>query len=130
MLGALGVFWWGYQDDILRGLPTIASGPYNTDLFAAKNLPFLIGVLVENAAARDTLKTALARWHSPDAAQQIAEIVLRAVGRSAASQVRDTARAVGCDGCEPTPNPPKERSRYSEGSRRRCATQPFPSWEG
>jgi len=51
IMGALGVFWWGYQDDILRGLPTIASGPYNTDLFAAKNLPFLIGVLVENAAA-------------------------------------------------------------------------------
>ncbi len=34
--------------------------------------------LVENAAARDTLKTALARWHSPNAAQQMAEIILRA----------------------------------------------------
>jgi hypothetical protein len=51
IMGALGIFWWDYQDDILRGVPTIASGPYNTDLFAAKNLPFLIGVLVENAAA-------------------------------------------------------------------------------
>jgi len=47
----IGVFWWVYHDDILRGLPTIASGPYNTDLFAAKNLPFLIGMIVEEAAA-------------------------------------------------------------------------------
>ena len=37
--------------------------------------------LVENAAARDTLKTALACWHSPHAAQQMAEIILRAVAQ-------------------------------------------------
>src|SRR5207245_1398877 len=42
IVNMLGVFWWDYQDDILRGLPTIASGRYDTDLFAAKNLPSLI----------------------------------------------------------------------------------------
>jgi UDP-N-acetylglucosamine--N-acetylmuramyl-(pentapeptide) pyrophosphoryl-undecaprenol N-acetylglucosamine transferase len=35
--------------------------------------------LVENATARDAMQTALARWHSPNAARQIAEIMLRAV---------------------------------------------------
>jgi UDP-N-acetylglucosamine--N-acetylmuramyl-(pentapeptide) pyrophosphoryl-undecaprenol N-acetylglucosamine transferase len=35
--------------------------------------------LVENTAMRDTMKTALARWHSPKAAEQIAEIILREV---------------------------------------------------
>ena len=49
-MGVLGVFWWGYQDDILRGLPTIASGRYDTDLFAAKNLPSLVGLMVEDKA--------------------------------------------------------------------------------
>jgi hypothetical protein len=51
ILSALGLFWWGYHDDVLRGLPTIASGPYTTDLFAAKNLPFLIGMIVEGSTA-------------------------------------------------------------------------------
>jgi len=51
IVGVLGVFWWDYQDDILRGLPTIASGRYDTDLFAAKNLPSLIGMMVEDTAA-------------------------------------------------------------------------------
>jgi hypothetical protein len=46
--GVLGAFWWGYQDDILRGLPTIASGRYDTDLFAAKNLPSLVGLMVKD----------------------------------------------------------------------------------
>jgi hypothetical protein len=35
--------------------------------------------LIENTAMRDTMKTALARWHSPKAAEQIAEIILREV---------------------------------------------------
>jgi hypothetical protein len=39
----LPVFWAGYHVEIPRGLPTIPEGPYNTDLFAAKNLPFLPG---------------------------------------------------------------------------------------
>lgn len=35
--------------------------------------------LLENAKTRDTMKTALARWHAPKAAEQIAEIILRAM---------------------------------------------------
>jgi hypothetical protein len=49
--GALAVFWAAYHAEIVRGSAEISTGPYNTDLFAAKNLPFLIGMLVENAAA-------------------------------------------------------------------------------
>jgi hypothetical protein len=49
--GALAVFWAAYHVEIVRGWAEISTGPYNTDLFAAKNLPFLIGILVENAAA-------------------------------------------------------------------------------
>jgi hypothetical protein len=49
--GSLAVFWAVYHVEIVRGWAEISTGPYNTDLFAAKNLPFLIGMLVENAAA-------------------------------------------------------------------------------
>jgi hypothetical protein len=51
ILGVLGLFWWGYRYDVFRGMPTIATGAYNTDLFAAKNLPFLIGMMVEDSSA-------------------------------------------------------------------------------
>jgi hypothetical protein len=50
IVGLLGIFWWCYQDDILRGLPSIATGRYDTDLFAAKNLPFMLGMMAEYAA--------------------------------------------------------------------------------
>jgi hypothetical protein len=49
ILVCLAVFWAEYHTDIARGLPTIASGPYNTDLFAAKNLPFLFGEATASA---------------------------------------------------------------------------------
>ena len=49
--GSLAVFWAAYHVEIMRGWAEIATGPYNTDLFAAKNLPFLIGTLVEKASA-------------------------------------------------------------------------------
>jgi hypothetical protein len=47
--GALAGFWIVYHGEIARGLLTIPQGPYNTDLFAAKNLPFLLGEAVGNA---------------------------------------------------------------------------------
>jgi hypothetical protein len=50
ILGFLAAFWAEYYAEIARGLPTIAWGPYNTDLFAAKNLPFLLGEVAGNAA--------------------------------------------------------------------------------
>ena len=48
LTGALAVFWVIYHAEIAEGLPTIAQGPYNTDLFAAKNLPFLLGEAARN----------------------------------------------------------------------------------
>jgi hypothetical protein len=50
ILGCLAVFWTEYHVEIARGLPLVASGPYNTDLFAAKNLPFLLGEVAGNSA--------------------------------------------------------------------------------
>src|SRR6516162_8045511 len=50
LTGALAVFWVIYHAEIAEGLPTIAQGPYNTDLFAAKNLPFLLGDAAGSAA--------------------------------------------------------------------------------
>jgi hypothetical protein len=47
---ALAVFWVVYHAEIAKGLPTIPQGPYNTDLFAAKNLPFLLGEAAGSAA--------------------------------------------------------------------------------
>jgi len=49
ILACLVVFWVEYHADIARGLPQITQGAYNTDLFAAKNLPFLLGEAVGNA---------------------------------------------------------------------------------
>ena len=49
--GALAVFWGVYHVEIVRGSAEISSGYYNANLFASKNLPFLIGILVEKAAA-------------------------------------------------------------------------------
>jgi hypothetical protein len=51
ILGSLAVFWVGYHVEIARGLPNIARGPYNTDLFSAQNLPFLLGEAAANATA-------------------------------------------------------------------------------
>ena len=42
----------------------------------------LLSDLVENATAREGIQTALAEWHSPKAAEQIAETILQAVVRS------------------------------------------------
>jgi hypothetical protein len=48
--GSLAVFWAEYHVEIARGLPNIPHGPYNTDLFAAKNLPLLLGEAASTAA--------------------------------------------------------------------------------
>jgi hypothetical protein len=50
ILGCLAIFWAEYHIDITRGLPSITWGAYNTDMFAAKNLPFLLGEAAESAA--------------------------------------------------------------------------------
>jgi hypothetical protein len=54
ILGCLAVFWTEYHADIARGLPSIAHGPYNDVLFAAKNLPSLLGEAAGGAAEPST----------------------------------------------------------------------------
>jgi hypothetical protein len=49
--GALGVFWAEFHAEIAEGIPHIPRGPYNTDLFSAQNLPFLIGEVAGTAAS-------------------------------------------------------------------------------
>jgi hypothetical protein len=50
ILGCLAVFWAEYHTEIARGLPSISQGPYNSNLFAAKNLPSLLGEVAASAA--------------------------------------------------------------------------------
>jgi hypothetical protein len=50
LTGALAVFGVAYHSEIAEGLAGIPQGPYNTDLFAAKNLPFLLGEAARNVA--------------------------------------------------------------------------------
>ncbi|HLX94394.1 MAG TPA: undecaprenyldiphospho-muramoylpentapeptide beta-N-acetylglucosaminyltransferase [Verrucomicrobiae bacterium] len=40
----------------------------------------LLGELVENQAARTAMQTALAQWHAPQAAEQIADTILKTIG--------------------------------------------------
>jgi hypothetical protein len=61
LMCSLGVFWAEYHVEIARGLPNIARGPYNSDLFAAKNLPFLLGEAVGNAAEPSSLAPLVGR---------------------------------------------------------------------
>ena len=53
-----------------------------------EQLARLVWELVENPAARERMQAALARWHAPQAAEQIAEQIISAVVRSADSRVR------------------------------------------
>jgi UDP-N-acetylglucosamine--N-acetylmuramyl-(pentapeptide) pyrophosphoryl-undecaprenol N-acetylglucosamine transferase len=57
--------------------------------------------LVESPAAREKIQAALVQWHSPKAAEQIAEMMLQVIARSADSHVRETATACGCGSHEP-----------------------------
>jgi UDP-N-acetylglucosamine--N-acetylmuramyl-(pentapeptide) pyrophosphoryl-undecaprenol N-acetylglucosamine transferase len=52
--------------------------------------------LVENPAAREKIQAALVQWHSPKAAEHIAEIILQVIARSAQSRVDETAAGCGC----------------------------------
>jgi hypothetical protein len=50
IFACLALFWAEYHADIARGLPGISQGPYNDVLFAAKNLPSLLGEAARGAA--------------------------------------------------------------------------------
>jgi len=61
----------------------------------------LLCELVEGLAARAKIQAALAQWHAPKAAEQIAEIMLAAIFRSADSRVRadESLRETRGQGC-------------------------------
>src|SRR5208283_2069082 len=61
----------------------------------------LLCELLEAPAARAKIQTALAQWHAPQAAEQIAEIMLAAIFRSADSPVRadESLRETRGQGC-------------------------------
>jgi UDP-N-acetylglucosamine--N-acetylmuramyl-(pentapeptide) pyrophosphoryl-undecaprenol N-acetylglucosamine transferase len=66
----------------------------------------LLVELVENLPARAKIQTALARWHAPRAAEQIAEIMLAAIARRQAELERRRAHpsACSCGGAHPSKN--------------------------
>lgn len=60
-----------------------------------KKVAAIVAELVENEAARSRMQAALAQWHAPRAAEQIAEIILSAIARQ---QEALAAKKSGC-GC-------------------------------
>jgi UDP-N-acetylglucosamine--N-acetylmuramyl-(pentapeptide) pyrophosphoryl-undecaprenol N-acetylglucosamine transferase len=61
----------------------------------------LILELVEQSAAREQMQAALARWHAPQAAQQIAETMLQVIAQETGhsrAKSRDAQRDCGCGG--------------------------------
>jgi UDP-N-acetylglucosamine--N-acetylmuramyl-(pentapeptide) pyrophosphoryl-undecaprenol N-acetylglucosamine transferase len=62
-----------------------------------EKVAFLLSELIEGPAARAKIQAALAQWHSPKAAEQIAEIMLATIARQ---QEPAAARASKCScGC-------------------------------
>ena len=57
--GALAVFWMAYHIEIVRGWAEISTGSYIVNSFASKNLPFVIGMLVEKAATPSRFASAV-----------------------------------------------------------------------
>jgi UDP-N-acetylglucosamine--N-acetylmuramyl-(pentapeptide) pyrophosphoryl-undecaprenol N-acetylglucosamine transferase len=59
----------------------------------------LLRELVEDAAARAKIQTALAQWHAPKAAEQIADIMLAAIARQQEQQAAMASKcSCGCAG--------------------------------
>jgi hypothetical protein len=59
-----------------------------------EKISVLLRELVEAPAAREKMQTALARWHAPAAAEQIAEIILATIAQQ---QAVNAAREPICD---------------------------------
>ena len=65
--GVLGILFLEYHVEIARVLPLILGGRYDTDLFAAKNLPFLVGLVAESAAEPSKCPASSAGVSAPSA---------------------------------------------------------------
>jgi UDP-N-acetylglucosamine--N-acetylmuramyl-(pentapeptide) pyrophosphoryl-undecaprenol N-acetylglucosamine transferase len=66
-----------------------------------ENVAPIIWNLAANAAAREQMQTALAKWHAPQAAEQIAETMLKMIAHKtecAGAKSQDAEGGCGCDG--------------------------------
>jgi len=64
-------------------------------------MAWLISGLIENASAREQMQTALAKWHAPNAAEQIAETMLKLIAREteyAGASTHGAKSGCGCGG--------------------------------
>jgi UDP-N-acetylglucosamine--N-acetylmuramyl-(pentapeptide) pyrophosphoryl-undecaprenol N-acetylglucosamine transferase len=59
-----------------------------------ENAAALMVELIESASARDMIRTALAQWHMPNAAEQIAGIILKAIAQPATAHSK--SKKYGC----------------------------------
>jgi len=59
-----------------------------------KTVEILVG-LIEDENARSKIQSALAKWHAPNAAEQIAEIILKAIVRSETT-MQSKVKKCGC----------------------------------
>jgi UDP-N-acetylglucosamine--N-acetylmuramyl-(pentapeptide) pyrophosphoryl-undecaprenol N-acetylglucosamine transferase len=56
----------------------------------------LLFELIEDSAARDKIQTALAPWHAPKAAEQIAENILSAIAQQQERTAQEKTKTCGC----------------------------------
>jgi UDP-N-acetylglucosamine--N-acetylmuramyl-(pentapeptide) pyrophosphoryl-undecaprenol N-acetylglucosamine transferase len=56
----------------------------------------LLRELIEDSAARETIQTALAQWHAPKAAEQIAENILSAITQQQEKAAQSKVKKCGC----------------------------------
>jgi UDP-N-acetylglucosamine--N-acetylmuramyl-(pentapeptide) pyrophosphoryl-undecaprenol N-acetylglucosamine transferase len=56
----------------------------------------LLHELIENSAARKKIQAALAQWHAPEAAEQIAENILNAIAQQQEKTAQTTVNKCGC----------------------------------
>jgi UDP-N-acetylglucosamine--N-acetylmuramyl-(pentapeptide) pyrophosphoryl-undecaprenol N-acetylglucosamine transferase len=79
----------------------------------------MLSDLIEKPAVHEQIQSALAQWHSPHAAKQIAEAMLAALGEGAGEGLRTDRRAVGSLTVEPanktTPPAPPQAGRLRTG---------------
>ncbi len=64
-------------------------------------MAWLISGLIENPEAREQMQTALAKWHAPNAAEQIAETILKLIAREtehAGASAHGAKSGCGCGG--------------------------------
>jgi UDP-N-acetylglucosamine--N-acetylmuramyl-(pentapeptide) pyrophosphoryl-undecaprenol N-acetylglucosamine transferase len=78
-----------------------------------ESLTGLVSEMISNDASREKMKTALANWHAPKAAEQIAETILCAVLRSADSVVRANQAAGEAGGQGRPHSDTPERQNFS-----------------